>query len=421
MRERADPTAVRRTNLGVIVRRLNAAGPMSRARAGLGHRPQQVDGLEPRGRARRPRAGARGAPTPDGRRASGGRRRRSCSARATVAVGAEIAVDGLAVCLEDLTGAVRLRGAPSTSTCAQSSPATVLQRLAALVARTCCTRAQADGLRVVGVGVAVPGLVDVASGTLLRAPNLGWTRVADRRGAGRPARPARRAGRRRERGQPVGAGRALGRRGPAARRVHPRHRRGRRRRRHRHRRGAVPRRARLRRRARPRDRRPGGALRLRRARLPGDGRRRRGDPRARRASWCRPELGEYAVAAAPRRARRGTGIAAAIAALDGPATRSAWPSPAPSTCSTSQCVILGGSFTPLAPVARAARARRAVDGTCWPPTARRSTCAPSALGGRRRHARRGGRPPAVGARPPVARGPQRRRLRRRVRATAVGD
>lgn len=30
----------------------------------------------------------------------------------------------------------------------------------------------------VGIAVAAPGLVEVASGTLLRAPNLGWTRLA---------------------------------------------------------------------------------------------------------------------------------------------------------------------------------------------------------------------------------------------------
>ena len=34
-----------------------------------------------------------------------------------------------------------------------------------------------EGRLVVGIAVAVPGLVEVASGTLLRAPNLGWTRL----------------------------------------------------------------------------------------------------------------------------------------------------------------------------------------------------------------------------------------------------
>jgi predicted NBD/HSP70 family sugar kinase len=55
-------------------------------------------------------------------------------------------------------------------------------------------RADAEGLRVVGLGIAVPGLVDLGGGVLRLAPNLGWSDVAvlevARRGARRewPAR-----------------------------------------------------------------------------------------------------------------------------------------------------------------------------------------------------------------------------------------
>ena len=59
----------------------------------------------------------------------------------------------------------------------EDPPLKVLDDLAAL-AREAFARAQTDELRVVGVGVAVPGLVDVGLRTLLRAPNLGWTQIA---------------------------------------------------------------------------------------------------------------------------------------------------------------------------------------------------------------------------------------------------
>jgi predicted NBD/HSP70 family sugar kinase len=176
MRERADPTVVRRANLGVILRHLGAAGPTSRAglAAATGLNKSTVSslvaelgelglvhddaGADP---GREPRVGRPATPV--------------VLSGATVAVGAEINVDRLAVCLEDLTGAVRFETAEHVDLRA-STPMPALERLAALASDT-ITRARADGLRVVGVGVAVPGLVDVASGTLLRAPNLGWTRV----------------------------------------------------------------------------------------------------------------------------------------------------------------------------------------------------------------------------------------------------
>ena len=59
----------------------------------------------------------------------------------------------------------------------EDPPLKVLDDLAAL-AREASRAPRRDELRVVGVGVAVPGLVDVGLRTLLRAPNLGWTQVA---------------------------------------------------------------------------------------------------------------------------------------------------------------------------------------------------------------------------------------------------
>ena len=184
MRERADPTAVRRANLGVILRHLAAAGP-PRARRPSRDRPQQVDRLEPRGGARRARPGAA---TDAARRpradAWAARRRRSALS----------GVDG------------RRRRARSASTASPSAWRTSRARCAARRADHVDLRASTPapaldgsprspgrrrspghaptGLRVVGVGVAVPGLVDVATGTLLRAPNLRLDAGAGRRRAG---------------------------------------------------------------------------------------------------------------------------------------------------------------------------------------------------------------------------------------------
>lgn len=54
-----------------------------------------------------------------------------------------------------------------------SDPAATLARLGRLTGGL--TRALPAGLRLVGTGLALPGIVDVAAGVLLRAPNLGWS------------------------------------------------------------------------------------------------------------------------------------------------------------------------------------------------------------------------------------------------------
>ncbi|MGM1061871.1 ROK family transcriptional regulator [Saccharothrix sp. Mg75] len=86
-------------------------------------------------------------------------------------LGVEIGVDYLATCLVDLTGRVRARWLRASDN-RDSSPARVLAKVASAV-RT----ALAEDVPVGGVGVAVPGLVEVAGGTLRVAPNLGWREV----------------------------------------------------------------------------------------------------------------------------------------------------------------------------------------------------------------------------------------------------
>ncbi len=58
-----------------------------------------------------------------------------------------------------------------------SAPGPILDLVAGMAADALAA-ADDEGLRVVGIAVAVPGLVRVATGTLLRAPNLGWHDLA---------------------------------------------------------------------------------------------------------------------------------------------------------------------------------------------------------------------------------------------------
>jgi predicted NBD/HSP70 family sugar kinase len=92
-----------------------------------------------------------------------------------VALGLEINVDYLAVRALDLTGAERHRSLDVRDN-RRVSVAKVLDRLGAQ-ATAALEAVHADGLRPVGATVALPGLVDAASGALLVAPNLGWTDV----------------------------------------------------------------------------------------------------------------------------------------------------------------------------------------------------------------------------------------------------
>jgi predicted NBD/HSP70 family sugar kinase len=171
----ANQRAVRRHNLGVVLRHLSEHGPRSRATIALetGLNKTTVSslvteligldlvverGLEQRGTVGRPGQVV------------------ELSGEGVVALGLEINVDYLAVRALDLTGAERHRGLDVEDN-RRLSVAEVLDRLAAH-ARTALDAVQAEGLRPVGATVALPGLVDAASGALLVAPNLGWNDVA---------------------------------------------------------------------------------------------------------------------------------------------------------------------------------------------------------------------------------------------------
>ena len=168
---RADQTTVRRANLGVVLRHIASNGSCSRAdvAAGTGLTRGTVSSLvaelvaldfvRENGEAPAPRGVGRPGVALE---LSG----------VMVGIGLEVNVDYVAVSVEDLTGTVRYaqrvygdnRG---------SAPGPVLDRLGS-VARAALDRAAEGGLRPIGISVAVPGLVEEASGTVVVAPNLDW-------------------------------------------------------------------------------------------------------------------------------------------------------------------------------------------------------------------------------------------------------
>jgi predicted NBD/HSP70 family sugar kinase len=170
----ANQRAVRRHNLGVVLRHVSERGPRSRAtiatETGLNKTTvsslvtelMELDLLVERGLEQR---GTVGRPGQVVQLAGGG----------VAALGLEINVDYLAVRALDLTGAERDRRLDARDN--RNVPvAEVLDRLAELAGAALET-VHAEGLRPVGATVALPGLVDAANGALLVAPNLGWTDV----------------------------------------------------------------------------------------------------------------------------------------------------------------------------------------------------------------------------------------------------
>ena len=171
----ADQTTVRRANLGVVLRHVAAAGSCTRARvaaktgltrgtvSSLVAELIDLELLRETGEAAGPRGVGRPGMALE-------------LADVVVGVGLEVNVDYVAVSVEDLTGAVRYEHRAYLEN-RGSSPGPVLDRVAGAT-REALAAAARDGLRPAGVSIAVPGLVEGASGTLVFAPNLGWSDVA---------------------------------------------------------------------------------------------------------------------------------------------------------------------------------------------------------------------------------------------------
>jgi predicted NBD/HSP70 family sugar kinase len=97
-------------------------------------------------------------------------------ARGTIAAaGLEVNVDYLGVRALDLAGDVLVERVQAGDF-RRSDPTDVLDRLAALAGEV-IAGLSADGVRLVGTALALPGLVDRATGPLRVAPNLGWRDV----------------------------------------------------------------------------------------------------------------------------------------------------------------------------------------------------------------------------------------------------
>lgn len=89
-------------------------------------------------------------------------------------IGAEIGVDFISVVLSDFVAKVIWRRQERTSR--QDSQEKIVRRTLSII-RSAITERGGEYKTILGLGLGVPGLVDVGSGTLLFAPNLGWRDV----------------------------------------------------------------------------------------------------------------------------------------------------------------------------------------------------------------------------------------------------
>jgi predicted NBD/HSP70 family sugar kinase len=169
----ADQVVVRRHNLALVLRHLRDSGPRSRARVasetGLNKATVSslVSELADRGLVREgePERGTVGRPGQtvvlDGRGVCG--------------IGAEVNVDYVAAMAVDLRGEVVGERRLPLGT-AHLGPGAGLDHAARLVAEVTAA-VTARGGEPVGLTLALPGLVETATGTLSTAPNLGWRDV----------------------------------------------------------------------------------------------------------------------------------------------------------------------------------------------------------------------------------------------------
>jgi predicted NBD/HSP70 family sugar kinase len=175
----ADHAAVRRNNLGLVLRHLRDNGPRSRARiaedTGLNKATVSslVAELTERGLLSTgdlERAGSKGRPGLivhlDGRSVCG--------------VGVEVNVDYAAALVLDLRGEVLFEFRLPLDVPAMGAEL-VLHEVAGLVSNA-VDAAGARGSTVAGLTVAVPGLVRSSDGVVILAPNVGWREVAVRQG-----------------------------------------------------------------------------------------------------------------------------------------------------------------------------------------------------------------------------------------------
>ena len=167
----ADQTTVRRANLGVVLRYMASTGSRSRAQiaAETGLTRGTVSSLVSELIARDLLRETGETTSPRGVGRPGAALEVS---DVVVGVGLEVNVDYVAVSVEDLTGVVRYERRFNRDN--RGSAASVVLDRIGTAARDALDAAALEGLRPVGVTVAVAGLVEEASGAVVLAPNLGW-------------------------------------------------------------------------------------------------------------------------------------------------------------------------------------------------------------------------------------------------------
>jgi len=172
---RSSQRAIRRANLSAVARLVAAEGPRSRATIALrtGFNKSTVSSLvaELLERGLLAETGEDEHPGRVGRPA----RTISLNGGAVAAAGLEVNVDHLAVSIVDLAGHV-LHSERRDAANGAGRPGPVLDQLARL-ADAAIAAVETQGVRVLGAGVALPGLVDRRDGRLVVAPNLGWREV----------------------------------------------------------------------------------------------------------------------------------------------------------------------------------------------------------------------------------------------------
>ncbi|MFC1412118.1 ROK family protein [Streptacidiphilus sp. N1-12] len=87
-------------------------------------------------------------------------------------LGLEVGVEHLAVCVADLSGEIRAQARVPAAN--RGRPADEVMAELGRIAEGVLAEAAGLGLRPVGAVVAVPGLIDAASGAVVHAANLGW-------------------------------------------------------------------------------------------------------------------------------------------------------------------------------------------------------------------------------------------------------
>jgi len=170
----AGQRSIRRQNLSLVLHEVMEKGPISRASIAeaVGLTKSTVSSLVSE-------LTARGLLSERGRAAVAAVGRPgqlvALSDETVVGLGLEINVDYLAACVLDLAGGVRFERFLRHEN--RDTPVRDVFDALGELGRSALNEAEGERLIPVGVTVAAPGLVEVDSGTLLMAPNLGWGRT----------------------------------------------------------------------------------------------------------------------------------------------------------------------------------------------------------------------------------------------------